>query len=80
MPTSKLSTLSSDPPTYALAKMVETEDYKGLLDHLLAVIHRDGGHYTVLTGYGVSMVDAMGIVVNTRLDLRDLKEKVRRLL
>jgi hypothetical protein len=29
------------------------------LDQLLAVIHRDGGQYTVLAGYADSVEDAM---------------------
>jgi hypothetical protein len=67
MPTSKLSTLNEP-------------DYKALLDELLAVIHRDGGQYTVLTGYAVSFNDAKYIVEDTRKKLLHLKERVRQLL
>jgi hypothetical protein len=33
--------------------------YKWLLNEVLAVIHRDGGQYTKLSGYAVSVEDAI---------------------
>lgn len=42
-----------------LQKHAEQGDYKWMLDQLLAVLHRDGGQYTALSGYTVSVEDAM---------------------
>jgi hypothetical protein len=67
MPTSKLST-SNEP------------DYKALLDELLAIIHRDGGQYTILTGYDVSLCDAKYIVEDTRKKLRHITERLIQLV
>jgi hypothetical protein len=34
-------------------------NYKAMLDELLAVVHRDGGQYTILVGYDLSIKDAV---------------------
>lgn len=68
MPTSKLST-SSDGYAAArrqlVAACIEKEDYKTLLLELLAIIHRDGGHYTVLAGLPASYELAEHTIPNT---------------
>jgi hypothetical protein len=54
MPTSKSST--------------SNEDYKQLLDRVLAAAHRDGGQYTLIAGYDVSAEEAC-------LQIRELYRK-----
>jgi len=66
MPTSKSSTSS--------------EDYKAMLDELLAVIHRDGGQYTVLAGYAVSVEDAKKLHLEMRRQRNALQERIRHLV
>jgi hypothetical protein len=63
MPTSKSST-SSEP------------DYKKMLDELLAVVHRDGGQYTILAGYDVSSSDACRMVAELYRRYRSLAARV----
>ena len=46
----------------------ETMIYKHILESLLAIIHRDGGHYTAAHGIPKSVEDAITIVANERLD------------
>ncbi len=47
-------------------------DFKALLQELLAVIHRDGGQYTVLTGYAVSVEDAITRITDLRIEVANL--------
>ena len=63
MQNTKSSTLSEPEPV----------DYKAWLDDLLAVIHRDGGQYTTLVGYRVSLEDAQSLFYAMRIELRRLK-------
>lgn len=72
MPTMKSSTLSEDYRSLLKEKAAEG-DYLFLLKELLAVIHRDGGQYTLLTGLTTSFEDAVNNVINTRVELRTLK-------
>jgi hypothetical protein len=58
--------------------LVEEENYEALLKELLAVCHRDGGHYTVLAGYSVSLLDAIIFVQDLIRENRELKDHVRR--
>jgi hypothetical protein len=48
-------------------------DYKAMLDELLAVIHRDGGQYTILVGYDLSIKDAVLKIQFTRHNTPRLK-------
>ena len=63
MPTSKSSTSSLDAHALSYRSIVherlDQKDYRWLLGELLAVIHRDGGHYTAIAGEEVSFLDAM---------------------
>lgn len=59
---------------------VEREDYKDLLLNLLAVIHRDGGQYTTLTGLTTSVVDALCMVDALHRDTAALKARLEKLL
>lgn len=59
--------------------LVEKEDYKELLLNLLAVIHRDGGHYTQLAGLPTSVIDAFRIVPELYGDNAALKARLDRL-
>lgn len=70
MPTMKSSTLIE--PTYKalLQKLAAEGDYLSLLNELLAVIHRDGGHYTILVGVPASVEDAMGVFYDLRSQLQ----------
>jgi hypothetical protein len=63
MQSTKSSTLSEPEPV----------DYKAWLDDLLAVIHRDGGQYTILTGYLISLKDAHSKIFALRTELLNLK-------
>ena len=48
MPTLKSLTSSE------IGELLAKEDYKSLLDAVLASIHRDGGQYTILAGHQAS--------------------------
>lgn len=54
------------------------EDYKAMLDELLAICHLDGGQYTLLAGYAVSLTDAATKVVSARKQLAELNLKKKR--
>lgn len=60
-----------------ITRMVNKEDYKGLLGHLLAVIHRDGGQYTELAGLHVSLEDAFAKVFELHRESAALKARER---
>jgi hypothetical protein len=47
-------------------------EYEAHLDELLAVIHRDGGQYTVLAGREASIIDATAKVKAMRLEMKRL--------
>jgi hypothetical protein len=79
MPNSKPSTSTDDIYHDFLEQLVKTEDYKAILNELLAVIHRDGGHYTLLAGFVASVEDAMHIVQELRADNRWLSATISRL-
>lgn len=64
-PTSKSSTLSND-------------DYKFLLEELLAEIHRDGGQFTKLAGLMVSLEEAHKKIVAMRKKITSLMYGGRR--
>jgi hypothetical protein len=44
-----------------------------MLRELLAVIHRDGGHYTADVGLEQSFADAVMIVTSTRMALEEME-------
>ena len=79
MPSSKLSTSIDQTYKAILREKAAEGAYQFLLDELLAVIHRDGGHYTVLTGHDVSVADAMDLVLRLRHENRELHGELRRL-
>lgn len=53
-------------------------DYEHMLNNLLAVIHRDGGHYTGKHGVQKSAEDAMKIVAEMYADKEAASESNRR--
>lgn len=85
MPTSKSSTSSSfckccgGTQCSAFSIVKELEGYKAMLDELLAVIHRDGGQYTVLAGYEVSVGDAKYAIEDVREKFRRFSNQLRQL-
>lgn len=75
MPNTKLST-SNEETKHALFERKAAEgDYLFLLKELLAIIHRDGGQYTVLSGLATSVEDATHAVVSTRRLLREAQQR-----
>lgn len=77
MPNTKSSTSSRHDPQRldCIQRFIVAEDYKGLLRELLAVIHRDGGHYTDLVGLDLSVFDAEQKVYAYRAAIRELTQK-----
>lgn len=73
MPTLKSSTLIDETYRSLLREKAAEGDHLFLLNELLAVIHRDGGHYTLLAGLPASVEDAMGVFYDLRTQLRALK-------
>ena len=69
MPTLKYSTSIDEGFKRVASMKAVDQDYKWLLDQLLALIHRDGGQYTTLVGYADSVNDAIDKVVSTRKEL-----------
>jgi hypothetical protein len=61
-----------------LEKKAAEGDYLFLLKELLAVCHRDGGQYTELAGLAASVEDAIESVSGTRVELYELRNKLRR--
>jgi len=62
MPSSKSLTSSEQANELrrkAYIKWSEEKNYEELLKDLLAEVHRDGGQYTILSGYAVSTFDAV---------------------
>lgn len=59
MPISKSSTSIDHTYRLLIMEKADRHHYKWLLDELLALIHRDGGQYTALSGYAVSVEDAI---------------------
>lgn len=77
MPSLPSSTSSNrDLDTMFVRSLIEQDDHKGLLLNLLAVIHRDGGHYTELAGLETSVVDAFRIVPALFGDIAALKARL----
>jgi hypothetical protein len=58
--------------------LVEEEDYEKLLKELLAVVHRDGGHYTILCGLSVSVLDGIIAVQDLIYKNREMKDALDR--
>lgn len=59
-------------------ELVEKEDYEKLLKELLAVVHRDGGHYTVLCGLSVSVLDGIVAVQDLMYKNREMSDALAR--
>lgn len=72
MPTLKSSTSIDELFAEALREKAAEGDYEFLLHHLLAVIHQDGGQYTTLAGYAVSIEDAITRVRDLRSEVANL--------
>jgi hypothetical protein len=68
----------SDTYKQLIEGLVEDENYEALLKEVLAVCHRDGGHYTILAGYSVSVLDAIVYVQELIRENRELKDYVER--
>lgn len=62
-----------------IKSLVEQGDHTEILLNLLAVIHRDGGHYTQLTGLETSAIDAFRIVPALYADNAALKARLDKL-
>lgn len=75
MPNTKLSTSNEELRSALYAEKAAEGDYLFLLKELLAVIHRDGGQYTVLTGLATSVEDAVHAIVSTRRLLREAQQR-----
>lgn len=60
MRSSKSSTLTDTRPIRPqYMHWAAQQDYRSMLNELLSIIHRDGGQYTALAGYAVSLEDAV---------------------
>lgn len=68
----------SDKYKELIEEFVKEENYEALLKEILAVCHRDGGHYTILSGYSVSVLDAIVFVQDLIRENRELKDHVAR--
>ncbi len=75
MPSSRSST-SNSRLSYFQA-LVANEDYKALLVEVLSYLHRDGGQYTALAGYAVSVEDGIKNYLELRTQLTDLKFRLK---
>lgn len=75
-PTTKLSTWNDGYRDFLKGKL-EKGDFECILKELLAVIHRDGGHYTLLAGLETSILEAFNLQYVMRDELRDLRAKLR---
>lgn len=76
MQSSKSSTLSDTQPiSLQYMEWAAKEDYKSMLDELLAICHLDGGQYTLLAGYAVSLTDAVTKVTVTRKQLAAFNQR-----
>lgn len=64
------------PPLYM--ELTAKEDYRSLLNEVLAVLHRDGGQYTELAGYAVSVCDGIQNYFDLRKEVEDLRWKLKR--
>jgi hypothetical protein len=72
MPNSKSLTSNDESYRRLIYSLAENADYRALLIELLAVIHRDGGQYTQLTGLAVSVEDAITRIHDMRLEIQNL--------
>lgn len=79
MPTSKSSTSNNSLHTVLLQQMVADGDYRALLVELLAHVHRDGGQYTQLAGFAVSVQDAIFQVNELRSINSVLERRIKQL-
>lgn len=57
--------------------LIEEERWEDLLRNLLAVIHRDGGHYTELVGIVTSVEEACNVQYAHWQEIADLKRKLK---
>lgn len=84
MPTSKSLTSSKrvvkDAQILHIRKLAAEGDHLSLLRDLLAVIHRDGGHYTELAGLDYSVIDAMSAFYDLLEANASLRSQVAQLL
>lgn len=81
MPTSKSSTSNEETTRPIRAHYLSwavQDDYKAMLDELLSVVHMDGGQYTTLAGYAVSLEDAVTRVTTVRRELSRLQMKMKK--
>lgn len=53
-------------------------NHKDMLDELLALIHRDGGQYTILCGYEVSYLDARIKIQDLVYHNREMSDALKR--
>jgi hypothetical protein len=58
--------------------LVEDKNYEALLREVLAVVHRDGGHYTILCGLSASVLDAIVHVQDIRYHNREMADALAR--
>ena len=54
-------------------KIIEVDPYKHYLQNMLAIIHKDGGHYTKAHGLKKSVGDAMSLVAELRMEIDRLQ-------
>jgi hypothetical protein len=57
-------------------KLSDAKDYEQLLGELLAVIHRDGGHYIEEHGLTKAFLDAKSKYINMFAEREDLKNEL----
>ncbi len=69
MPTSKSLISNEEADRAEIERLAAANDYKALLDLVLAHVHRDGGQYTILAGYAASVELAIFSTADTRRKL-----------
>lgn len=77
MPTSKSLTSSDEAQLLLYREKAAEGDHLFLLKELLAICHGDGGQYTELVGLEYSVLDAEIRVSDERVELRQLKRRLR---
>lgn len=84
MPSSRSLTSSKggigDAQIRHIRKLAAEGDHLSLLRDLLAIIHRDGGHYTELAGLDYSVIDAIDIIHDLRAGNRELRHQLAKLV
>ena len=58
--------------------LVEDKNYEALLKELLAVVHRDGGHYYTLCGPSVAFLDGIITVQDLFYHNREMSDTLAR--